>query len=414
MSTSARFDLSLEEAIALCAAAARPTGTERVLLSAAHGRVLAEDLASLRDRPEGDDSSLDGYALNRADVAHATPSAAVVLELIGEAQAGRPFAGSVASGQAVRIATGGLMPDGTDAVVGVEHADDDGASVRVTAAAAPDGVRPRGQDLRASEVYLRAGRRLDAASLALAAAMGHARPLVARRPRVVVVATGDELRPPGAALTPGQLYESNAHGLAALLTMGGADVSLLPQVADDAVELAGAVQEALGTGGADLIVSSGGVSRGPRDVVRDLLSGGGELVFWRVLVRPAGPTMLARYRGVPWLGLPGNPVSSLVGCLLFALPILQTASGDSAPYPFHLRARAAVGSRFAAGHKQMLQRARLVRDGVTLRVTRFENQSSGVLRSLVESDALVVVPPDTVLDPERGDTAEVIELARFL
>ncbi len=413
-STSPRFDLSLEEAIALCAAAARPTGVERVPLIAAHGRVLAEDLASLRDRPEGDDSSLDGYALRRADVTRASESAPAVLELIGEAQAGRPFMGSVAAGQAVRIATGGLMPDGGDAVVGVEHADDDGVSVRVTAAAASDGVRPRGQDLRASEIYLRPGRRLDAASLALAAAMGHAQPLVARKPRILVVATGDELRPPGSALNRGQLYESNSHGLAALLTAGGADVHLLSQVADDAAELAGAVHAALDAGGADLIVSSGGVSRGPRDTVRDLLLGGGELVFWRVLVRPAGPTMLARYQGVPWLGLPGNPVSSLVGCLLFVFPILQTATGDRAPFPFYSRARAVVASRFAAGHKQMLQRARLVRDGATLRVLRFENQSSGVLRSLVESDALVVVPEGAVLDPERGDVAEVIELARFL
>lgn len=383
-------------------------------LAAANGRVLAEDLASLHDRPEGDDSSLDGYALRQADVAAASETAPVALELIGEAQAGQPFDGRVEEHQAIRIATGALLPRGADAVVGIEHAAEGGGRVTITAPAPSDGVRPRGQDLRASEVYLRSGRRLDAAGVALAAAMGHAEPLVARRPRVLVLVTGDELRPPGSPLAPGQLFDSNGPGLAALLTAAGADATLLPHVPDEVSTLAAAVQAVLDGEGADLIVSSGGVSRGPRDVVRDLLLGGAELAFWRVLVRPAGPTMLARYRGVPWLGLPGNPVSSLVGCLLFGLPILRTATGDGAPFPFYRRSLALAGSRFAAGHKQMLQRARLVRDGATLRVVAFENQSSGVLRSLSESDALVVVPPNTVLDPALGDLAEVIELAPFL
>lgn len=412
---AASFDISLEEAIGLCAAAAAPTGVEKVPLAAAHRRVLAEDLSSLRDRPEGDDSSLDGYALRRADVVDASEAAPVSLTLVGESRPGAPFFESVLAGQAVRIATGGLLPPGTDGIVGVERASDDGSRVTVTAAAASDGVRPRAQDLRAGDVYLPKGLRLDAAGVALAAAMGCAEPLVARRPRVVVVTTGDELRSPGSPLAPGQLFESNGHALAALFTAAGADVNLLPHVGDEGDELDGAVRRALAAGGADLIVSSGGVSRGPRDVVRDLLLDRHELVFWRVLVRPAGPTMLARYsHGVPWLGLPGNPVSSLVGGLLFGLPMIQTATGDSAPFPFYARSHAQVRSRFAATHKQMLQRARLVTVGPTLQVERFENQSSGVLRSLTQSDALVVVPANSVLDPERGDVAEVVELSPYL
>lgn len=411
---AASFDISLEEAIGLCAAAAAPTGVEKVPLAAAHRRVLAEDLSSLRDRPEGDDSSLDGYALRRADVVDASEEAPVWLALVGESRPGAPFIEPVLAGQAVRIATGGLLPLGPDGIVGVERASDDGRRVTVTAAAASDGVRPRAQDLRAGDVYLRKGLRLDAAGVALAAAMGCAEPLVASRPRVVVVTTGDELRSPGSPLAPGQLFESNGHALAALFTAAGADVNLLPHVGDEVDELDEAVQRALSDSGADLIVSSGGVSRGPRDVVRDLLLDRHELEFWRVLVRPAGPTMLARYQDVPWLGLPGNPVSSLVGGLLFGLPMIQTATGDGAPFPFYARSHAQVLSRFTAGHKQMLQRARLVRDGPTLQVERFENQSSGVLRSLTQSDALVVVPANSVLDPERGDVAEVVELSPYL
>lgn len=411
--STCRYDIGLAEAVDLTLGLVEATGVERVRLEEAAGRVLAEDLASVVDRPERDDSALDGYAVRLADTASASDVSPAVLRLVGESRAGQPFGGTLGAAEAVRVATGALMPAGADAVIGIEHAGDDGVHVRVRAPADAAAVRRGGQDLRAGNVYLRGGTRLGAAAVALAAAMGHADPLVARRPRVLLVATGDELRPAGSELATGQLYDSNGPGLAALLSAAGAEVSVAGRAGDDLDSLARAADEALSNRGADLVISSGGVSRGGHDVVRDLLLTRGEPVFWRVLVRPAGPTLLARYAGVPWLGLPGNPVSSLVGCLLFALPFLQAATGDSAPYPLARTLPALVASRFAAGPKLTLHRARLSRSGAALMATTFENQSSGVLRSLTQAGALVVNPPHTVLDPKRGDVAEVLDLAHL-
>lgn len=415
----ARFDLNVAEAIAITVAQATPTPSESVPVAEALGRVLREDLASLSDRPEADDSALDGFAVLASDTRAATGEAPVNLELIGESLPGAPFTGALHSGQAVKVATGSLMPAGADAVVGVEyageHREPTGAPrVRVTAPGDPRAVRPRGQDLRADAVYLRSGTRLTAAGAALAASMGHAEVAVARRPRVLVVVTGDELKPPGSVLSPGELFESNGIGMSAVLSLAGAHITTAFHARDDVSELADRVRRELECEPTDLIVSSGAVSRGERDVVRDLLMDLGSVRFWRVEVRPAGPTMLGSFSGVPWLGLPGNPVSSLVGCLLFALPFVQAATGDRAPHPYRRRRLAVVGSRFAAGGKEVLHRARIVGSGPLVSVEAFDNQSSGVLRSLVESDALVLVPANTTLEPARGDLAEVIELAPFL
>lgn len=408
------FDIDLFAAIAIVRRQATRVGSERVPLAEAAGRVLAADLACRQDRPAADDSALDGYAVRSADTQDATHSEPARLTVVGEARAGRPYEGEVAAGQAVRIATGALLPRGADAVVAVENARESAGSVLAFGPASREAVRPRAQDLRAGNVYLEAGTRLGAAGVALAAAMGHGELLVARRPRVVLVTTGDELKPPGSELLPGQLYESNGPGLAAMLSFAGAAVTTASHAADDMNGLAALVDSRLTGAGADLIVSSGGVSRGGHDVVRDLLMTRGEPLFWRVLVRPAGPTLLARYRGVTWLGLPGNPVSSLVGCLLFVLPYLQAATADASPPPLATAVRARVASRFAAGAKLTLHRAHLANDGVGRVVSAFANQSSGVLRSLSEAGALVINPPHTTLEPQRGDEAEVVDLARYL
>lgn len=409
-----RLDVDLHEAIATVTRQATPVGSERVPLAGAVGRVLAADLVSLQDRPAADDSALDGYAVRFADTQAATTNAPAVLAVVGEARAGRPFRHELAAGQAVRIATGALMPTGADAVAAIETVAESGGSVRVFGPASREAVRPRAQDLREGDVYLRAGTRLGAAGVALAAAMGHAQLEVARRPRVLLVTTGDELVPPGSDLLAGQLYESNGPGMAALLKRAGAAVTLAPHVADDLGRVASVVDAQLAATDVDLVISSGGVSRGEHDVVRDLLLGRGEALFWRVMVRPAGPTLLARYRDVTWLGLPGNPVSSLLGCLLFALPYLQAATADGSPPPLDTAVRARVASRFSAGAKLTLHRAHLTHDGASLVVSAFANQSSGVLRSLSEAGALVINPPDTVLEPERGDVADVVDLAPYL
>lgn len=414
--------------------AARSTGVETVPLSSAPGRVLATDLASLVDRPGADDSALDGYACRRADTLAASPTAPVSLDVIGVSHAGSPFDGTVGANQAVRIATGAVVPAGVDAVVGVENAVPSAAGDRVLldAPASPGAVRRRARDLSTGRTYLTRGLVLDAATVGLAAAMGHAELTVARRPRVALLITGDELVAPGRDLGRGEVYDANGPALAALTASAGAELATVQHVRDDDGALEAAIERLVapgasatrerapgrgaspGTelGGIDLIVTSGGVSRGERDVVRDLMSRRGELTFWRVMVRPGGPTMFGSIAGVPVLGLPGNPVSSIVTFLLFARAYLDTAQGRSAPLPYRDRRPAVADGAFTAGAKEVLHRATVVTRSTALHVTPFEDQSSAVLRSLSESTALVVTPPHHSYAP--GDQVDVIELAPHL
>jgi molybdopterin molybdotransferase len=387
-------------------------------VEAAHGRVLLEDVRSRADRPTHDDSALDGFACRAADTASATVTDPVILELVGESVAGAPFAGHVARGQAVSVATGALVPEGVDAVIGVEHASVVDGEVTVTRPADPKAVRPRAQDLRAGERYLRAGTRLSGAAVGLAAAMGHASVTVARRPRVAILTTGDEVVTSDRALTAGQVYDANGAGLAALVRAAGCEVTVLAHVPDDGGSLARVLDRVASAMPApDLIVTSGGVSRGERDVVRDAMLSTGQLHFWRVTVRPGGPTMFGRYAGVPLLGLAGNPVSSLVGWLLFGRAFTDTWSGCDSPLPYYDRLPVRPDGPFRAERKTVLYRARLERrDGILVAI-QYENQSSGVLRALVESDALVVVPGvgngDTGAEGTRSSLA-AIDLRRWL
>jgi len=410
----ARYDVSTADAIDMIVSAARSTGVETVPLSSAPGRVLATDLASLVDRPGADDSALDGYACRATDTLSASPTAPVSLDVIGVSHAGSPFDGTVGARQAVRIATGAVVPAGADAVVGVENAvpSAEGERVLLDAPASPEAVRRRARDLATGHTYLTRGRVLDAATVGLAAAMGHAEVTVARRPRVALLLTGDELVAPGADLARGEVYDANGPALAALTAASGAELAAVQHVRDDDGALEAAIERLTEPGGIDLVVTSGGVSRGERDVVRDLMARRGELTFWRVMVRPGGPTMFGHVAGVPVLGLPGNPVSSIVTFMLFARAYLDTALGRSAPLPYSDRRPAVADGVFVAGAKEMLHRASLVTRGPTLHVAPFDDQSSAVLRSLSESTALVVTPTHHRYAP--GDTVEVIELAPHL
>lgn len=397
------------------AAAARDR-RETVAVAQARGRVLLADVTSLADRPTGDDSALDGFACVAADTASATAGGPVRLLLLGASVAGKPYAGAVASGQAVAVATGALVPAGADAVIGVEHAQVVHGVVHVSRPADPHAVRPRAQDLQAGETYLRAGTRLTAAGVGLAAAMGHATVSVARAPRVVILTTGDEVVAAGSPLAAGQVYDANGTALAALATAAGCEVTLLEHVRDDGAALAEVLERATTTSPApDLVVTSGGVSRGERDVVRDAMLGAGDLAFWRVTIRPGGPTLFGDYRDVPLLGLAGNPVSSLVGWLVWGRAFTDTVTHHKGPLPYHDRIAVHLDGSFKPERKTVLYRARLhQKDGVT-HATPYANQSSGVLRALVESDALVVVPGagDTG-SHETSTTASAIDLRRWL
>ncbi|HWG85049.1 MAG TPA: gephyrin-like molybdotransferase Glp [Deinococcales bacterium] len=396
-------DVSLEEAVSLLAEALpRPTRDE-VSLDDALGRVLAADLASRADHPSLDDSALDGYAVRAADTAGASGDAPRRLRVVAEVPAGSPWGGTVREGEAARIFTGAPVPAGADGIVAVEHTREEGGDVLVLRPARPE-IRARGQDLRAGEVYLRRGTRLAPAHVALAAAMGHARLPVLERPRLAVLATGDELLQPGTDLPPGGVYDSNSYGLVALARAAGAEARRLDGVADDLPALRDALESA---GDAHLVLTSGGVSMGARDFVRHLLEREGEVRFWRVRLKPGGPPLLGSWRGRTVFGVPGNPVSAMVVFTVIVRPALHAAWGISgAPYEKVL-ATAATPFR-GAGAKVALQRGTLAAQGSGWTVSAHANQSSGVLRSLSESNALVVVPPGSEVAP--GDTVEAIRL----
>ncbi len=397
-----RTNLSVEEALeAVLALATGEPAVEEVALRDALGRVLAQDLAALADHPSADDSAVDGYACRVADTLGASPEAPVRLRLIGEAPAGRPFAGEVGPGEAVAIYTGAPIPRGADGVVRVEDTRREGEYVLLLAPASPKDIRPQGDDLRRGEVYLRQGDLLTPGRLGLAAAMGYPRLPVYARPRVGILSTGDEVVEPGEALPPGGVYNSNAYSLLGLVREAGGEAVLLGKVDDRPEALLRRLEEALPL---DLILTSGGVSMGAYDVVRQVLEERGEVVFWRVRQQPGGPLLLARLGGVPLLGLPGNPVSAMVTFFLYGRPFLFRLLRRTEP-PY-LRMEAEVETPFKGAKGKTVFRRGVLRYQGGWRVASTGNQSSAVLRSMAFGNALVVVPPDQDLSP--GAWAEVI------
>lgn len=386
---------------------ARLLGTETVPLAQATGRILAADLAAKVAHPSCDNAQLDGYACRAADCREASAAHPVRLICIGDVPAGQVFAGEVQRGECVSIYTGSPMPAGADAVIGVEDTARDGEHILLKKPASKAYVRKQAQDLAAGEVALTAGRRLDSASIAVAAVMGHALLRLRLRPRVGILVTGDEVVEPGSPIRKGQVYNANGYGLAARLQELGATPVLLPNVADDLEALAQRVQRQE----LDLLLTSGGVSMGKYDFVRDLLFARGEVYFWKLAIRPGGPTLFGSYQGVPVLGLPGNPVSSLVVFELFGRVFLNALTGCDAPPPLERPLRAVAGSPFKdSGFKTTYARASLSQDAAGRWVAKSTgNQNSGVLRSVLLADALAVVPPHAPL--AVGDALELIVLA---
>jgi molybdopterin molybdotransferase len=397
-------DVQLEEAVQRLAAALPEPKLERVGLTQAFNRVLAEDLVSLCDHPSVDDSALDGYAVRLEDTQHATPEHPARLEVIGEVAAGGAhFTDTLETGQAVKVFTGAPVPPGTTGIVMVENTARDDAFVLIRKPATPD-VRRKGQDLETGRVYLKRGTILRGAHIALAAAMGHAELSVLERPRVGILSTGDEVVEPGQPLPVGAVYNSGSYGLAALLEEIGARPVILPRVADDPVALEGAIR---GATNLHLLLTIGGVSMGERDFVRMLLERDGHVNFWRIRVKPGGPPILGSLYDRTLFGLPGNPVSSLVIFKLVVKAALYQRWGVLEPAYETVRATAATPFK-SAGQKLGLWRAKLEYLEGTWRVSGFSNQSSQVLRSLVESNALAVVPPGHEI--WEGETLEVIRL----
>lgn len=403
-----RTQISVDEAIETLEQRAPMLESEEVSVAEARGRTLAEDLASLVDHPSCDNSAMDGYACREADTLMASHDKPVALTLIGDLPAGSVFEGEVGPGEAVGIYTGAPIPPGADAIIMVEETERQGDRVLVRRSASKGDIRPRAQDLEAGKVYLPAGTTLTPAAIGIAAAMGYPRLRVTRKPRVGVLSTGDEVIEPGEPLRDGQVYNANAYAIAELVRSAGAEPVVLPAVIDDLQALASALER---FGGVDLLITSGGVSMGKYDFVRDLLFDNGTVHFWKVAMKPGGPGIFGEWQGVPVFGLPGNPVSSMVVFLIITQAWVRKALGSADPLPYRQRITAQAGSSFpAAGFKTAFWRGVLRYDagGHHYTVNSTGNQSSGVLLSMLKADALVVVPPKQAVEP--GQWAEVIPL----
>ncbi len=395
--------ISVEEARARILAPLLPLAPEIVPLAEAWRRVLAADVVARLTQPPADVSAMDGYAVRAAD-AHA----GAVLRVIGEAPAGHPFAGAVGPGETVRLFTGSFMPAGADAVLLQEDAVADAGLVTVgEAAAAGRHVRPRGQDFAAGEVVLRAGTRLSARQVGLAAAANHAWVAVQRRPRVAILATGDEIALPGDPVPAGGIVSSNSLMLAAMVRAAGGVASVLP-IARDTPE--GVAAGAAAAQGADLLVTTGGASVGAHDVVQDGLARHGfALDFWKIAMRPGKPMIYGRIGALPVLGLPGNPVSAAVCALLFMLPALRRMQNLPAETLPTVPAVAGAAIR-ANDHRADHLRARLGRDEAGRMVaTPFARQDSGMMSVLSQAECLVLRAPHAPA-VEVGGAVEVLVL----
>jgi len=388
-----------------------PCGVETVALSAGLGRVLGAAITSTRLIPGFDNSAMDGYAVRSADLAGASPERPVELTVVGESRAGTLPTGVVERGSAMRIMTGAPMPDGADAVMRHEDTDDGRARVLVRASAAPGhDVRRAGEDMRPGDRILDAGRPLRSFDLAACAAVGAAAPVVFRRPRVAVLSTGDELVEPEQEPGPGQIVNSNGVAIAAAVEEAGGVPVRLGIARDSVDDLRRRLIEAATC---DIIVSTAGVSVGDHDHVRAVVAELGAIDFWRVAMRPGKPLAVGHVRGVPFLGLPGNPVSSQVTFELFARPAIRALQGATEVQRRRLRARTMEAMSAPEG-LETFSRGVLSppasddHEGLP-GVSLTGPQGSGMMRSLVLADCLVCLPRegDGVLD---GELVEVLPL----
>ena len=387
--------LSIAEAQQLVLERTEPLPAENVPLEGAARRVLAEPARAEIDLPPFPSSAMDGYAV-RGDE---TPGR---LRIEARIAAGNPATSALESGQAMGIATGGVVPDGADAVIPIEYVVEHGNEIEIgSAVERGDNVRPRGGDIRAGEVVVEAGSVLTPARLGALAAAGIQQVRCARRPRAAVLPTGTELRRPGEPLAAGEIYEANGLILSAQLEAAGAAVELMPAVGDDEAAHRGALENALD---ADVVVTSGGVSVGPHDLVRRVEAElGVEEVFWRVSVKPGKPIAFGVRERTLVFGLPGNPVSALVGFVLFVEPAIRALQGVPDPLPRFDRGRL-VAARRRNPERDELVRARLRRSQDGPLLEPLSGQESHMIARSAAADALVFVPRG---DGELGDGAPV-------
>jgi molybdopterin molybdotransferase len=381
--------LPVAEALASLLDGAEPRGTETVALAQAAGRVLSAPLHALRTQPPFDASAMDGYAVQAGDIA----SLPVRLKVIGQAPAGKQFTGTVCPGECVRIFTGAPVPRGTDTVVIQENVRDlgDGEIEVVEPTSAGRNIRARGLDFKQDDLILDAGRVLDPAALSLIAAANHPGVEVLRAPLVAIIATGDELLPPGGNPGPDQIIASNAYGVAAIVQSVGARVLDLGIAADRTEAIAALVAKALAAD-ADVIVTLGGASVGDHDLVHRVLTDlGMDLAFWKIAMRPGKPLMFGRLGASRCVGLPGNPVASLICSQIFLKPLVAKLGGHS--YSHDMRTAILDTAMAANDLRQDFVRAVARETSEGLVVTPYLVQDSSMLRTLAAANCAIVRAP---------------------
>ena len=396
--------LELEEAIARILGATPPPTVESVPLTDAHGRILLEPLRSPVNLPVFDNSAMDGYAVRAVDVAGATPNSPARLRVAGRVAAGEAFSGALPPHSCVRLFTGSPLPTGADAVVTQEDtrvpAETPGEVLVLSAVQPEENVRFKGEDIRQGAALASPGERLSARRIGLLAATGFERVRVGRQPVAGLLATGSELREAGQELGPGQIYESNRVAVAALARLAGAVPRIYPIVADSLAATESMLRQALAE--CDVVVSSGGVSVGEMDFVKQALASvGGELDYWKVNVKPGRPFVFGRLRGKLFFGLPGNPISALVAFLLLVRPALLRGQGAT---DVELPAQAGVLAEPLSnpGERRHFMRVRIDADQ---KVFSGGLQASHALSSAAAANGLVDVPPGAVL--ATGTTVQV-------
>ena len=377
------------------------TGTETVALRNAGDRVLAENLSACRAQPPFDASAMDGYAVRSEDARQGA-----VLKIIGQSRAGLRFGGAVGANQAVRIFTGAPVPRGADAILIQENATVAGDTITVEKSVEPGRfIRPQGLDFAIGDQLLTAGTVLTARTIALAASMNRPQLTVRKKPRVAVLATGDELVPPGETPNDDQIISSNNVGVSILVEASGGEASDHGIAADTVAAIEGALPDPDET---DILVIIGGASVGDHDLVQEALTSRGmELDFWRIAMRPGKPLMVGNLRSMKVLGLPGNPVSALVCGHIFLKPLIRKMLG--APYDqYEVNARLA-GALPANDERQDYVRATVERTGSGYRATPFGRQDSSMLAALARSNGLIVRPPHAAALAD-GATVPVLRL----
>lgn len=389
------------------ASAPVPLTSERVPLAECRGRTLADDIAALRTQPPFPASAMDGYAVRATDIAQVPAT----LKVIGESAAGRRFSGEVKTGEAVRIFTGAPVPAGADTILIQENTKTEGTSVTALETETLGRyVRRAGLDFSAGDVLLKKGQRLMPAELALAAAMNHPALAVTRRPRVALLATGDELVRPGEEIGPDQIVASNTFAVRAYAENAGADVIDLGIAGDNFAAIEAAIRSARAYG-SDVLVTLGGASVGDHDLVQTALAREGmDLGFWRIAMRPGKPLMHGQIGDMRILGLPGNPVSAIVCGLLFLVPLVRALSGDPKAGDDRTELAVLASELPENDSRQDYLRARIIgqKDGHPL-VESFTRQDSSMLRILSEAQCLIVREAHAAAS-KAGETCRVLRV----